>query len=155
MSCHFTKIFVNLLMLAAASNFNFYRLMRWNPANIYLLKVNSKNTRKRCKKVWSMFKVNNKNCRTSFWWLYCFALLCCYRSLWTDKCLSRNFCLCKYHYPKYNDKHMLYLTSFNIVADFLNKLNFLDFTTHSYSTYFSRKRFCFSNHLAQTQNIVN
>ena len=39
-------------------------------ANIYLLKVNNRNTRK----VWDIFKVNNKNTRTtsltSFWWFY-------------------------------------------------------------------------------------
>ena len=41
------------------------------PANIYLFKINDRNTRKRC----NMFKVNNKNNRmtsmTSFWCFYC------------------------------------------------------------------------------------
>ena len=32
------------------------------PANIYLFKVNNRNTRKRCK---NMFKVKNKNARTT------------------------------------------------------------------------------------------
>ena len=36
------------------------------------------------------------------------------------------FFLCKYRYPKCKDKKMLYLTSFKIVADFLNNLDFLD-----------------------------
>ena len=42
-----------------------------NPANIYLFKVNNKNT---SKEVWNMFKVYNKNrttSSTSFWWFYC------------------------------------------------------------------------------------
>ena len=34
------------------------------PANIYLFKVNNKNTRK---KLWNMFKVNNKNNRAASW----------------------------------------------------------------------------------------
>ena len=49
-------------------------LSSWNnnPANIYLLKVNNRNT---WKKVSNMFTVNNKNTRevwmTSFWCSYC------------------------------------------------------------------------------------
>ena len=46
-----------------------------NPADIYSFKVNNRNTKK---KVWNMFKVNNKNIRmtslmslTSFWCFYC------------------------------------------------------------------------------------
>ena len=38
----------------------------------------------------------------------------------------RSFFLCRYLYPKYKNKQMLYLTSFKIAADFLNNLNFLD-----------------------------
>ena len=42
------------------------------PANIYLFKVSKRNTRK---KVWNMYKANNKDARTtsvtSFWYLYC------------------------------------------------------------------------------------
>ena len=51
---------------------------------------------------------------------------CCYCSQWTGKYLSRIVFLCKCQYPKYKDKQMLCLTSFKIVADFLNNLNFLD-----------------------------
>ena len=44
----------------------------YNPANIYLFKVDSRNIRK---KVWNMFKVNNKNTTTTsltlFWCFYC------------------------------------------------------------------------------------
>ena len=43
-----------------------------NPANFYLFKRNTRNTRKRCE---NMFKVNNKNTRTTsltlFWCFYC------------------------------------------------------------------------------------
>ena len=42
------------------------------PANVYLFKVNNRNTRK----IWNMFKVNNKKTRTmsmaSFWYFYCY-----------------------------------------------------------------------------------
>ena len=44
-------------------------------ANIYLFKVSNRNTRK---KMWNMFKVNNKNIRTtsvtSFWCFFCWLL---------------------------------------------------------------------------------
>ena len=48
MSCYFTKIFVYLLVIAAVCYFSVYKLIGWEPANIYLFKVNSKNT-----KTWS------------------------------------------------------------------------------------------------------
>ena len=51
MSCHFTKIFVYLLIIVAVSNFSVYKLIGWDPVNIYLFKANSINTRERCKKV--------------------------------------------------------------------------------------------------------
>ena len=45
-----------------------------SPANIYLFKVTNRNP-KTYKKVWNMFKVNNKNTRmtsvTLFWCFYC------------------------------------------------------------------------------------
>ena len=47
MSCYFTKIFVHLPVIAAVCYFSVYKLIGWNPANIYLFKVNSINTRKR------------------------------------------------------------------------------------------------------------
>ena len=47
MSCHFTKIFVHLWIVAAVSNFNVFNLIGWDPANTYVSKVNDKNTRKR------------------------------------------------------------------------------------------------------------
>ena len=42
MSYHFTRIFVHLLTIVAA-----FKLIEWDPANTYLLKVN-KNDRRRC-----------------------------------------------------------------------------------------------------------
>ena len=51
MSCHFTKVFVHLSILAAVSNFNVYKLIECDPGNIYLFKANSGNTRKSYKNV--------------------------------------------------------------------------------------------------------
>ena len=45
MSCYFTKIFVDLLVIAAVCYFSIYKLIGWDPANIYLFKVNSKSTK--------------------------------------------------------------------------------------------------------------
>ena len=56
----------------------------------------------------------------------------------------RIFFLYKYHYPKYIDKQMLYLTSFKIVADFLNNLNFLDISLQVHvQLIFPEKKICF------------
>ena len=61
-SCYFTKTFVTCLavcyfssmlfqqyVIPALCYFSVYKLISWNPANIYLSKVNSINTRERCK----------------------------------------------------------------------------------------------------------
>ena len=51
---------------------------------------------------------------------------------------------------------MLYLTSFKIVADVLNNINFLHISLQVHiQLIFLEKFFCFSGHLAQTDNIVN
>ena len=51
---------------------------------------------------------------------------------------------------------MLYLTSFKIVADFLNNVNFLDISQKLHiQLIFPEKKVCFSSHLAETDNIVN
>ena len=50
---------------------------------------------------------------------------------------------------------MLYLTSFKIVADFLNNLNFLDISQVHIQRVFPEKNSLFSSHLAETDNIVN
>ena len=46
MSCYFAKIFVHLLVIAAVCYFNVYKLIGWDPANIYLFKVNRRNAKK-------------------------------------------------------------------------------------------------------------
>ena len=48
MNCYFTKIFVYLLVIAAVCYFSVNKLIKWDPQNNYLFKVNSKNT-----KTWS------------------------------------------------------------------------------------------------------
>ena len=52
---------------------------------------------------------------------------------------------------------MLYLTSFRIVADFLNNLNFLDISlqVHIQLIFPEKKKKCFCSHLAETDYIVN
>ena len=57
MSCYFTKIFVDLLVIAAVCYFSVYIFIRWDPANIYLFKVNSKNT-KACSNLCSKLPIN-------------------------------------------------------------------------------------------------
>ena len=47
MSCYFTTIFINLSLIAAVCYFSVSKLIGWDPENIYLFKVNSRNTRKR------------------------------------------------------------------------------------------------------------
>ena len=60
MSCLFTKIFVHLFVLAPVSNFNVYKLTERDPANIYLFKVNSRNTTKGVKRyeIYSKLTIN-------------------------------------------------------------------------------------------------
>ena len=48
MSCYFTRIFAHLSVMAAVCYFSVNELIAWDPANIYLFKVNNKNT-----KTWS------------------------------------------------------------------------------------------------------
>ena len=48
MSSHFTKIFTYLSIIAAVSNFNYFKLIGWDTANTYLFRVNDRKTRKRC-----------------------------------------------------------------------------------------------------------
>ena len=45
-----TKIFAHLLIIAAVRNFSAYKLIKWNPAKIYLFKVNNIITQKRCER---------------------------------------------------------------------------------------------------------
>ena len=86
----FVKIFKNQLLLKLFHN-SFFFLNSFNPANIYLLKVNNRNTRK---KEWNMFEVNNKNIRatllTLFWcfivniWTYFTCLFSCRQTYLSD-----------------------------------------------------------------------
>ena len=46
MNCYFAKIFVHLLAIATVCHFNGYKLIGWYTGNIYLFKVNSRNTKK-------------------------------------------------------------------------------------------------------------
>ena len=47
MSCYFTEIFVQLPVIVAVCYFSVYKLIGWDPTNIYLFKVNNRNTRKK------------------------------------------------------------------------------------------------------------
>ena len=49
MICYFTRIFVYLPLIVAVCYFSVQNLIEWNPANIYLFKLKSRNTRKRYK----------------------------------------------------------------------------------------------------------
>ena len=60
MSCYFTKNFVYLLIIAAVSNFSYFKFIGWDAGNIYLFKFNSRNTRI---KMWNILKVNSKERR--------------------------------------------------------------------------------------------
>ena len=58
----------NKLLFAAVCYFSVYKLIGWDPENIYLSTVNNRNTRK---KKWIVPKINNKYNRKSFWCLFC------------------------------------------------------------------------------------
>ena len=57
---YFTNNFVHLSVIAAACYFSVYKLIAWNPINIYFFKVISRNTRKRCPKL----TINTVECRS-------------------------------------------------------------------------------------------
>ena len=57
MSCYFTKIFVDLLVTAAVCYFSVYKFIGWEPANIHVFKVNSKNA-KTCSNLCSKLPIN-------------------------------------------------------------------------------------------------
>ena len=73
-------------------------------ANIYLFKINSRNTRKKYE-ICSKLIINKKENPTGVFTVKCF-----YCWLWTGKSLLRSTFLCKYYYPKAKDEQMLYLT---------------------------------------------
>ena len=51
----------------AVCSFSVYKLIVWDPANVYLSKVNSINARKKCE----ICQKSTKNSRKSIWWRYC------------------------------------------------------------------------------------
>ena len=51
----------------AVCYFSVNKLIGWDPANVYLSKVNSINARKKCE----MCQKSTKNIRKSIWWRYC------------------------------------------------------------------------------------
>ena len=48
MSYYFTMIFVHMPVIAAVCYLSVYKLIEWNPVNIYLFEVNSRNIRNMC-----------------------------------------------------------------------------------------------------------
>ena len=87
MSCHFTKVFVYLLIIAALSNFNVFKLIGWDSANTYLFKVKT-NTREKCE-ICSKLTIKTVGCHSGVFILLSFEhishLFCCYCSEWTEK----------------------------------------------------------------------
>ena len=63
MSSCYTKTFLHLIIIAAVSNFTVLNFIGWYPANIYLLKVNSRNTRKR-REICSKLTIKTVQCRS-------------------------------------------------------------------------------------------
>ena len=45
MGCYFAKTLVHLVVITTVCDFNVYKLIALDPANIYLFKVNSRNTK--------------------------------------------------------------------------------------------------------------
>ena len=114
MNFYFTKVFVHLPVIAAVRYFSVYKLIRWDPPNIYLFNVNSQNTRKR-NEIWPKFKTNTiENCSGVF------TVKCFYCRLWISKLLSRSSFSCKYYYAKSKDEQMLHVMLFKIAAHFPN-----------------------------------
>ena len=128
MSYYLTEIFVHLPAIVAVSYFSVHKLIGWVPANIYLFKFNSRNTRKRYE-ICPKLATNTIGSRSNVFTVKCF-----YGLLWIGKYLSRSSFLCKYYYPKCKDEQILNLTSFK-QQDF-SKTKF-----SKYSTYLHEKVF--------------
>ena len=107
LSCYFTMIFVNLSVIAAVRYFSIYKLVGWDPLNMYLFNVISKNARKRCRicpkltinTVESCSGVLIVNFKHISHFFNCFC--CC---VWKGKCLSGTSFLGKYYYPRPKDE---------------------------------------------------
>ena len=66
MSCYFTKIFVHLSVIGAIYCFSVYKLIGWDPANIYYVLICSKLTINAVESRSAAFIVNIKNYFTFF-----------------------------------------------------------------------------------------
>ena len=61
---YFIKISVHLSVIVAACYFSVYKLIGWDQVNLYLFKVISKNTRKKCG-ICSKLTINRAESRSS------------------------------------------------------------------------------------------
>ena len=117
MSFYFTKIFVRLPVIAAVCYFNVYKLIRLDPANIYLFTVNSWNTRKR-HEILQKFTIESYSA--------VFTVKCFNCWLWIGKLLSKSSFLCKFitqsqHVFSIANFHK-YLTTSSYSNDFMKKV---------------------------------
>ena len=110
MNFYLTKICVHLPVIAVVRYFSVYKLIRWDPANFYVFKVNSQNIRKR-HEIRSKFTINTIESYSGVFTVKCF-----YCWLWTGELLSRSSFSCKYYYPKFKDEQMLHVILFKIAA---------------------------------------
>ena len=115
MNCYFTEFFIHY--------FRVYKLIVWDSANIYLFKVNSRNTRKIYEICLKLTKNTIESCSgvfiVNFKHISHF-IVCFYCWIWITKCLSESHFLGKYYYSKSRDEQILCLTSFKTATDFLN-----------------------------------
>ena len=99
MSCYFAKISVHLLVIAAVCYFSVYELIDWDPANIYLFKVNTRSTKK-WSDICSKLPINTAESRSGVFIVhYSHFFQCFHPWLWIGKCLCESSLLCKYYYP--------------------------------------------------------
>ena len=71
MSCYFTGIFIHLPVIAAVYYFSLHKLIGWDPANIYLFKINTRNTRKSYK-IYPKLTTNSTESRSDVAAVKCF-----------------------------------------------------------------------------------
>ena len=71
MSCYFTGIFIHLPVIVAVCYFDLHKLIGWDPANIYLFKINTRNTRKSYK-IYPKLTTNTTESRSDVAAVKCF-----------------------------------------------------------------------------------
>ena len=71
MSYYFIKIFVHLPVIAAVCYFSVYKVIGWNTTNIYLFKVNSRNTRRTYEK-YPKLTIKTIESNSGFFTVQCF-----------------------------------------------------------------------------------